>query len=208
MSDETKREVAKAFTIKCYQEDIDRFNQIAAEMDGVNTNGQALVALMDYFRNPKTVKIKDPEDAAKIRAMGEQINQLQAELHTTKELLENRDHETTMFANESKSLRSELEAAKEAFERGKLLPNQFVVTMHPVVEHFLMEMTVYINKVRAKEKKEPVGPDYVLQDLFIHDLQNPRANNLPYTVTSDDIRRVQRQIEKQEKPDEDGQAEE
>lgn len=55
MTEKPKREVAKAFTIKCYQDDIDRFAAIKDGMEGVNTNTQALVALMDFYENPKTV---------------------------------------------------------------------------------------------------------------------------------------------------------
>ena len=49
-----KREVCKPFSIKMYQEDIDRFQKLASEMDNVKSNKEAFNALMDFFENPKT----------------------------------------------------------------------------------------------------------------------------------------------------------
>lgn len=57
---------------------------------------------------------------------------------------------------------------------------------NPVSMYFLQEMA----------KKENTTPDKILERLFIDDLQNPRANNLPYTVSASRIREVMEQLRK------------
>jgi hypothetical protein len=42
--------------------------------------------------------------------------------------------------------------------------------------------------------KEKTTPGKILERLFIDDLQNPRANNLPYTVSSSRIREVMEEL--------------
>ena len=58
MADETKRETMQQFNLKLYPQDIERFNEILDSMENVNTKGQAISALMDFWENPKSV-IKD-----------------------------------------------------------------------------------------------------------------------------------------------------
>ena len=58
---------------------------------------------------------------------------------------------------------------------------------NPVTAHFLKEMA---------EKTEST-PERILEELFLADLQNPRANNLPYTVTSSQIRQVMNELRKE-----------
>ena len=58
--------------------------------------------------------------------------------------------------------------------------NQVLCDVHPVAMHFLREMARKTGKTEG----------YILVDLFIRDLQNPRSNNLPYIVTSDEIKKV------------------
>lgn len=61
-------------------------------------------------------------------------------------------------------------------------------TPNPVVAYFLDEMATKTGK----------DPSYILEKLYMDDLQNPRANNLPYTVTAADIRRVIAELKKEE----------
>lgn len=63
-----------------------------------------------------------------------------------------------------------------------------IVKPNPVVAFFLNEMA----------EKENTTPAKILERLFIDDLQNPRANNLPYTVGSDRIRDVLEKLKKEE----------
>jgi hypothetical protein len=63
-------------------------------------------------------------------------------------------------------------------EKAQRPDNIFEVEPHPVAWYFLKQMS-------EKTKKTP---GYILTDLFIRDLQNPRANNLPYIVASSEIK--------------------
>ena len=77
MVDETntnKREVCKPFSIKMYQEEIDRFKRLGSEMDGVTSDRTTLTALMDFFENPKKVVVDNPELISKIKEMRFYVN--------------------------------------------------------------------------------------------------------------------------------------
>ena len=76
MENTPKREVCKPFSIKMYQEDIDRFQKIASEMDNVKSNREAFNALMDFFENPKTVKIDNPELIKKNQDLQDEIDEM------------------------------------------------------------------------------------------------------------------------------------
>ena len=153
-----KREVCKAFAIKMYPEEIERFKRIASEMDGVSTDRNALLSLMDYFENPKTVIKDNPDLIKKNQELADEINELQETIA---------------------SLKAELaKHQEEAAQKSNKPENIFEVEIHPVAFHFLKGMA-------EKTKKTP---GYILTDLFIRDLQNPRANNLPYIVASSEIK--------------------
>ena len=164
MENTPKREVCKPFSIKMYQEDIDRFQKIASEMDNVKSNREAFNALMDFFENPKTVKIDNPELIKKNQELQDEIDELQetiANLQVALDLAENR--------------------AKAIANRPA---NIFEVEVHPVAFEFLKKMAAHSSKAKGFE----VTPGDILVDLFLCDLQNPRANNLPYIVPSSEIK--------------------
>ena len=79
-----KREVCKAFSIKMYPEEIERFKRIASEMDGVSTDRNALLSLMDYFENPKTVIKDNPELIKKNQELQDEIDELQETIASLK----------------------------------------------------------------------------------------------------------------------------
>ena len=162
MENTPKREVCKPFSIKMYQEDIDRFQKLASEMDNVKSNREAFNALMDFFENPKTVKIDNPELIKKNQELADEIDELQ-------ETIANLKAELARHQEEADSRRQAQENRPS---------NIFEVNMHPVADHFLTQM--------AADTKLDKG--YILADLFIRDLQNPRANNLPYIVPSSEIK--------------------
>ena len=162
MEDTEKREVCQGYTIKMYPEEIARFKRLASEMDNVKTQRDALNALMDYFENPKTVVKDNPELIKKNQELQEEIEELQETIASLKA-------ELTRHQEEAES-RSKAMAEKPE--------NIFEVDVHPVAFHFLKQMA----------EKTKVTPGYILTDLFIKDLQNPRANNLPYIVTSSEVR--------------------
>lgn len=167
-----KREVCKAFAIKMYPEEIERFKRIASEMDGVSTDRNALLSLMDYFENPKTIKVDNPELIKRNQELAEEIVRLKQQL----EELTNTGNDNAVAAQR---LQLELDKANETIAaRANRPENVFEVEVHPVAFHFLKGMA-------DKTKK---APGYILTDLFIKDLQNPRANNLPYIVASSEIK--------------------
>ena len=162
MEDTEKREVCQGYTIKMYPEEIARFKRLASEMDNVKTQRDALNALMDFYENPKEIKVDNPELIKKNQELQDKINELQETIASLKA-------ELTRHQEEAES-RSKAMAEKPE--------NVFEVEVHPVAFHFLKGMA-------EKTKKTP---GYILTDLFIKDLQNPRANNLPYIVASSEIK--------------------
>lgn len=186
-----KREVCKAFAIKMYQEEIERFKRIASEMDGVSTDRNALLSLMDYFENPKTVIKDNPELIKKNQELAEEIVRLKQQL----EELTNTGNDNAVAAQR---LQLELDKANETItalqqeaenKTAKLAnrpENIFEVEVHPVPFYFLKKMAAYL----SNQKKTEITPGYILTDLFLKDLQNPRANNLPYIVTTAEINKV------------------
>ena len=197
MENTPKREVCKPFSIKMYQEDIDRFQKIASEMDNVKSNREAFNALMDFFENPKTVKIDNPELIKKNQDLQDEIDELMEcnkNLVAQVENLEAKIDELTNSGNENamaaQRIQMELDKANEtiaALQQESNRPeNIFEVEVHPVPFYFLKKMAAYL----SNQKKTEITPGYILTDLFLKDLQNPRANNLPYIVTTAEISKV------------------
>ena len=162
MEDTEKREVCQGYTIKMYPEEITRFKRLASEMDNVKTQRDALNALMDFYENPKEIKVDNPELIKKNQELQDKINELQETIASLKAELTRHQEEAD----------SRTKAMAEKPE------NVFEVDVHPVAFHFLKQMA----------EKMKVEPGYILTDLFVKDLQNPRANNLPYIVTSSEVR--------------------
>ena len=201
MADETntnKREVCKPFSIKMYQEEIDRFKRLGSEMDGVTSDRTTLTALMDFFENPKKVVVDNPELISKIKELETIIESQNQEIATLKQQLENTLNDGNESAMSAQRLQMELDKAQEQIKaleeaaehqteaKANHPENVFEVEVHPVPFYFLKKMAEHI----SKEKKTEITPGYVLVDLFLKDLQNPRANNLPYIVTTAEISKV------------------
>lgn len=86
----------------------------------------------------------------------------------------------------------EEDAARQESVKANRPENIFEVEVHPVPYHFLKKMAEHI----GKQKKKDVSPGYVLVDLFLKDLQNPRSNNLPYVVATSEIEKVLNEYKK------------
>lgn len=189
-----KREVCKAFAIKMYPEEIERFKRIASEMDGVSTDRNALLSLMDYFENPKTVIKDNPDLIKKNQDLQDEIDELMEcnkNLVAQVENLKAKNDELTNSGNENamaaQRIQMELDKANETIaSRANRPENIFEVEVHPVPFYFLKKMAAYL----SNQKKTEITPGYILTDLFLKDLQNPRANNLPYIVTTAEISKV------------------
>ena len=188
--------------IKVYPEEKARFLKIKDEMDEIiKTDRDAFLSLMDFYENPKEIKVDNPELIKKNQELADEIDELQdvnAQLKQKIEELNIRIEEITNSGNDNamaaQRLQLELEAAHEEIARLKETDaaranrpaNIFEVEVHPVAFHFLKKMSEYL----SAQKKTEITPGYILTDLFLKDLQNPRANNLPYIVTTAEISKV------------------
>lgn len=63
-----------------------------------------------------------------------------------------------------------------------------IIKPNPVVAYFLNEMAAKTGSTPAR----------ILEELFLNDLQNPTVNNLPYTVSSGEIRQVMRNLKEED----------
>ena len=186
-----KREVCKAFAIKMYPEEIERFKRIASEMDGVSTDRNALLSLMDYFENPKTVIKDNPELIKKNQELADEIDELQdvnAQLKQKIEELNIRIEDITNSGNANamaaQRVQMELDALKAAAENR---PENFIeMYVHPIFFYFLKKMTEIFNK---KYKKNLSYGDFLV-DLFRRDMLHSRGNNLPDVISESEFFKV------------------
>lgn len=201
-------------SLKCKENVWKKFVSLIDEMDNVNTQGQALERLIDVYEEPPKTKILDKEIASqnedlikKNQELADEIDELQdvnAQLKQKIEELNIKIEEVTNSGNDNamaaQRIQLELEAAHEEIARLKETDaaranrpaNIFEVEVHPVAFHFLKKMSEYL----SAQKKAEVTPGYILVDLFLKDLQNPRSNNLPYIVSTDEIRKVMEEYRK------------
>lgn len=156
-------------SLKCKENVWKKFVSLIDEMDNVNTQGQALERLIDVYEEPPKTKILDKEIASQNEDLIKKNQELADEIDELQETIASLKAELAKHQEEAES-RSKAMADKPE--------NVFEVEVHPVAFHFLKGMA-------EKTKKTP---GYILTDLFIRDLQNPRANNLPYIVASSEIK--------------------
>lgn len=188
----SKEKNIQSRSIKLYDDEWEEFKKIKEEMDGDNvTDRTVFLKMMYFYKNPKTIKVDNPEHLSLI----EQQNQ---ELANLRQQLENSINEGNESAMSAQRLQMELDKAQEQIKaleeaaehqtkaKANHPENVFEVEVHPVPFYFLKKMAEHI----SKEKKTEITPGYILTDLFLKDLQNPRANNLPYIVTTAEISKV------------------
>ena len=160
-----------------------RFAKLMLET-GSKTNRSLVDMLMESYENPP----KDSDSAATIINQENEISNLKSEIAAYEATLQNNE---TEIADLKAKLESANATANENAVNGlgkqaqieelqKQLEGAIIVKPNPVSRYFLDEM--------AKEKN--TTPAKILERLFIDDLQNPRANNLPYTVSASRIREV------------------
>lgn len=158
--------------------------RIGNEMGAVNS-GDVVKRLMDAYENPP----KDADSAATIERLEQQVSDLKAENAAYEATLQNNENEIAQLKLDLAAARNDANA-NAAKAQGIELAQQgaIVIKPNPVVAYFLEEM--------AKETGKT--PADILQALYIDDLQNPRANNLPYTVPASRIREVMAELKKQQ----------
>lgn len=191
-------------SLKCKENVWKKFVSLIDEMDNVNTQGQALERLIDVYEEPPKTKILDKEIASQNEDLIKKNQELQDEVDEFQDINANlkqkieelniRIEEITNSGNDNamaaQRIQMELDKANEtiaALQQESNRPeNIFEVEVHPVPYYFLKKMAAYL----SNQKKTEITPGYILTDLFLKDLQNPRANNLPYIVTTAEISKV------------------
>lgn len=166
----TEQLKTKTFGIKLYPHEIEEFKRIVGEMNDGTTDRDAFLTFMDFYVNPpKKIQVDNPELIKKIEELSIENETLKKQVQQLEQQLENATSENAAMKEESENRRQANE------NRPK---NIFEVNVHPVADYFLEQMA----------GKLKVDKGYILTDLFIKDLQNPRANNLPYIVPSSEIK--------------------
>lgn len=198
MPETTKLPTAKPFTVRIYQEDIERFDRLASEMD-VQTNGGAFRNLMDFYENPPKNIVQYKDSQATIDRLHELEANAQTQTDTIADLQRQLEEaeaakNTNAEAGTALQLRIEaLEAENAALKDKNNLPENYVGgTLPPVPMYFLRKMA----KLQSQKDKQERTPFYILATNFIQDLQNPLSNHLPMIVSSEELRKAQEEYKK------------
>lgn len=168
-----------------------RFAQLMREA-GATTARSFIETLMDAYQNPP----EDADSAATIINQENEISNLKSEIAAYEATLQNNEMEIA-------DLKAKLEAANatanenavnglgkqaQIEELQKQMEGAIIVKPNPVSAYFLNEMA----------EKTGTTPAKILEKLFFEDLQNPRTNNLAYTVSSSRIRNVMKELKPKE----------
>lgn len=168
----------KTFGIRLYQHEIDEFKRVVGEMNDGTTERDAFLTFMDFYVNPpKKIQVDNPELIKKNQDLQDEIDEL---LEANKNLVANVEN-----------LESKLKSLDD--EKAQRPDNLLEVVVHPVAFEFLKKMAAHQTKAKGFE----VTPGDILVNLFLCDLQNPRANNLPYIVPTSEIRAKLEEYKKQ-----------
>ena len=134
--------------------------------------------LMDAYENPP----KDADSAATIANLEKQLSDATNGVKTMEETIADLKLQLEAARNDAN------ENATKAQQIQTSTEGCIIIKPNPVVSYFLNEMAQH----------EKTTPAKILERLFVDDLQNPRANNLPYTVESSRIREVMNELKQQQ----------
>lgn len=161
-----------------------RFARLKASVAPAISSRDFVDFLMDSYENPP----KDADSAATIIAMEKQIADLKGEIAAYEATKQNNESEIEDLNKQLATARNEAnDNAAKALKIETDTEGAIIVKPNPVSAYFLNEMA----------EREKATPAKILERLFIDDLQNPRANNLPYTVSSSRIREVMEELRKE-----------
>ena len=161
-----------------------RFAQLMREA-GAATARSFIEMLMDAYQNPP----EDADSAATIIAMEKQIGDLKGEIAAHEATRQNLELDVEDLKQQLATARNEAnDNAAKAQKIQTDTEGAIIVKPNPVSAYFLNEMA----------EKQQTTPAKILERLFIDDLQNPRANNLPYTVESSRIREVMEELKQKQ----------
>jgi len=157
-----------------------RFAQLMREA-GAATARSFIETLMDTYQKPHV----DTDNSEVIANLEKQISDLTSECTAHSATEQNLELEIEDLKMQLATARNEAnENAAKARQIQTATEGAIIVKLNPVSAYFLNEM--------AEDQK--TTPGKILERLFIDDLQNPRANNLPYTVSSSRIREVMEEL--------------
>lgn len=176
------------------QETADRFVSVANRIG--QTYERTLVYLLDTEEKP------NPDNSEAIAKLQQRIGELEGKLEEANrfiskngEIVEGKDLE---IADLQEKLEAAVKEANENAESGlgkqlkleefqQLTDGAIIIKPNPVVAYFLNEMAAKTGSTPAR----------ILEELYLADLQNPTVNNLPYTVSSGEIRQVIRKLKEE-----------
>ncbi|MBQ6729947.1 MAG: hypothetical protein IJQ83_07440 [Bacteroidales bacterium] len=157
-----------------------RFAQLMREA-GAATARSFIETLMDAYQNPHV----DTDNSEVIANLEQQINDLNGEIAAYEATQQNNEAEIEDLKLQLATARNEAnDNAAKAQQIQTSTDGCIILKPNPVSAYFLNEMA----------EKQQTTPAKILERLFIDDLQNPRANNLPYTVESSRIREVMEKL--------------
>ncbi len=131
---------------------------------------------------------KPTDNSEVIANLDKQISDLKGEIASNEATRLNLELEIDNLKLELATARNEAnDNAAKAQQIQTATDGAIIVKPNPVSAFFLNEMA----------ERENTTPAKILERLFIDDLQNPRANNLPYTVSSSRIREVMDKLRKE-----------
>ena len=161
-----------------------RFAQLMRDA-GAATARSFIEQLMDAYENPP----EDADSAATIIALENQIADLKGEIAAYEGTQQNDKTEIEDLKKQLDNARNEAnDNAAKAQQMQLATDGCIIVKPNPVSAYFLNEMA----------EEQQTTPGKILERLFIDDLQNPRANNLPYSVSSSRIREVMAELKQKE----------
>lgn len=161
-----------------------RFSQLMREA-GAATSRSFVETLMDAYQNPP----EDSDSAETIDRLVNKIDDLKGEIAAYEATQRNNEAEIEDLKLQLATARNDAnDNAAKAQQIQTATEGAIIVKPNPVSAYFLNEMS----------EREKTTPAKILERLFIDDLQNPRANNLPYTVSSSRIREVMDELKPQQ----------
>ena len=161
-----------------------RFAQLMREA-GATTARAFVETLMAAYQNSHV----DTDNSEVIANLEKQISDLTSECTAHSATEQNLELEIEDLKMQLATARNEAnENAAKAMQIQTATEGAIIVKLNPVSAYFLNEMA----------EKEKTTPGKILERLFIDDLQNPRANNLPYTVSSSRIREVMEELKQKQ----------
>ncbi|MBR3710384.1 MAG: hypothetical protein IKM99_05410 [Bacteroidales bacterium] len=172
------------------QETADRFLAMK-NSTYAGTYEEALKLLLDAYEKPGS----DEQTAETINGLHQTIDLRNAEIGELQKTIREKDiriSELEVNLEEARRVSNENAEAGlgnqlQLDELRQRTDGAIILKPNPVTAYFLKEMA----------EKEGTDPGKILERLFMDDLQNPRANNLPYTVSASRIREVMAELRKE-----------